>query len=52
MDLSLFIVFIIGFCLGGLVGIDSPRQNTNAPPSTRPTRSTGGTKKTMKINNS
>ena len=49
MDLSLFIVFIIGFCLGGLVGIDSPRQNTNAPPSTRPTRSTGGIKKTMKV---
>lgn len=41
MDLGLFIVFIIGFCLGGLVGIDCPRQNTNAPPLTRPTRSTG-----------
>ena len=52
MDLSLFIVFIIGFYLGGLVGIDSPRQNTNVPPLTRPTRSTGGIKKTMNVNNS
>ena len=52
MGLGLFTTFIIGFCLGGLVGIDSPRQNTNVPPSTQPPKSTGGIKKTMKVNNS
>ncbi len=47
MHLDLFIVFIIGFCLGGLVGIDSPRQNTNAPPSMQPTKSTGKSEKNV-----
>ena len=30
--MSLFITFLIGFCIGGLVGCDSPRTNTNTPP--------------------
>ena len=28
--------FLIGFCLGGLVGCDSPKANTNTPPPIQP----------------
>ena len=31
--MSLFITFLIGFCIGGLVGCNSPRSNTNTPPA-------------------
>ena len=30
--MSLFVIFLIGFCIGGLVGCDSPKTNTNTPP--------------------
>ena len=27
--MSLFMAFLIGFCIGGVVGCDSPKTNTN-----------------------
>lgn len=30
--MSLFITFLIGFCIGGVVGCNSPKSNTNTPP--------------------
>nr|DAQ09860.1 MAG TPA: Protein of unknown function (DUF1043) [Caudoviricetes sp.] len=36
--MSLFVIFLIGFCIGGLVGCDSPRLNTNTPPPIQPKR--------------
>lgn len=30
--MSLFITFLIGFCIGGVVGCGSPKTNTNTPP--------------------
>lgn len=36
--MSLFIVFLIGFCIGGVVGCDSPKTNTNTPPPIQPKR--------------
>lgn len=35
-------IFLIGFCIGGVVGCDSPKTNTNIPPPIQP-------KKTKKI---
>lgn len=34
--MSLFMAFLIGFCIGGLVGCDSPKTNTNVPPPIPP----------------
>lgn len=34
--MSLFVMFLIGFVLGGIVGCDSPRANTNTPPAIQP----------------
>lgn len=34
--MSLFVTFLIGFCIGGIVGCDSPRSNTNTPPPIQP----------------
>ena len=36
--MNLFVIFLIGFCIGGLVGCDSPKTNTNTPPSIQPKR--------------
>lgn len=36
--MSLFITFLIGFCIGGVVGCNSPRSNTNTPPPIQPKR--------------
>lgn len=36
--MSLFITFLIGFCIGGVVGGNSPRSNTNTPPPIQPKR--------------
>ena len=36
--MSLFITFLIGFCIGGIVGCNSPRSNTNTPPPIQPKR--------------
>lgn len=36
--MSLFMAFLIGFCLGGVAGCDSPRSNTNTPPPIQPKR--------------
>lgn len=36
--MTLFVVFFIGFIIGGLVGSDSPRKNTNTPPPIQPKR--------------
>lgn len=34
--MSLFVTFLIGFILGGIVGCDSPKTNTNTPPAIQP----------------
>lgn len=36
--MSLFVTFLIGFCLGGIAGIDSLKKNTNTPPTIQPKR--------------
>ena len=36
--MSLFMAFLIGLCLGGIVGCDSPRTNTNTTPPIQPKR--------------
>lgn len=36
--MSLFLIFLIGFCIGGVVGCGSPRTNTNTPPPIQPKR--------------
>lgn len=36
--MNLLITFLIGFCIGGIVGVDSPRNNTNTPPPIQPKR--------------
>ena len=36
--MNLFVTFLIGFCIGGLVGCNSPRSNTNTPPPIQPKR--------------
>lgn len=36
--MSLFITFLIGFCIGGVAGCNSPRTNTNTPPPIPPKR--------------
>ena len=36
--MSLFITFLIGFCIGGVVGCNSPRSNANTPPPIQPKR--------------
>ena len=36
--MNLFVIFLIGFCIGGLVGCNSPRSNTNTPPPIQPKR--------------
>ena len=36
--MSLFITFLIGFCIGGIVGCGSPRANTNTHPPIQPKR--------------
>ena len=36
--MSLFMAFLIGFYIGGVVGRDSPRSNTNTPPPIQPKR--------------
>ena len=36
--MNLFVIFLIGFCIGGLVGCDSPKTNTNTPPPIQPKR--------------
>ena len=33
-----FVIFLIGFFIGGIVGCDSPRTNTNTPPPIQPKR--------------
>ena len=30
--------FLIGFCLGGVAGCDSPKTNINTPPPIQPKR--------------
>lgn len=32
------VAFLIGFIVGGLVGCNSPRSNTNTPPPIQPKR--------------
>lgn len=34
--MSSLITFLIGFCIGGIVGTNSPEKNTNTPPPTQP----------------
>lgn len=36
--MSYFVTFLIGFCIGGVVGCGSPRTNTNLPLSVQPQR--------------
>ena len=33
-----FVIFLIGFCLGGVAGCNSPKTNTNTPPPIQPKR--------------
>lgn len=30
--MKLLIAFLVGFCIGGIVGVDSKSSNTNFPP--------------------